>query len=276
MPEVDGREVPFEEAVSAAATILREARAPLVCGLEAASCEAQRRAVALAEAFGAVIDSGAAPFAYQAIGASTATFGEIRRAELVVAMHTPLPDDLGVRSPVVVDLDFEALWELRARITGAPLRTKTPALEDLERRLRDARRIAFIHGPLDDLTALALHSLVRDLNRDRHAVTLALRDGNARGAEDVLAWQTGFTGAVSFARGSPREALGALDVDAALVLASDAVTVAPVPGDVQVAFATVEVPGTVHRMDGVPLPLRAAPAEGPSVEMVLAAIEGHA
>jgi formylmethanofuran dehydrogenase subunit B len=254
MPSVDGREVPFDEAVDAAAAVLRQARAPLICGLHTTTCEAQRRAVALAEAFGAVIDSGAAPYAYQAIGASTATLGEVHRADLVV-------EDA---------LDFEALWELRARVTGAPLRMRDPALDDLERRLLDARTIAFVHGPLDDLTALALHSLVRDLNRDRHAVTLAVREGNARGAEDVLAWQTGFTGAVSFARGYPREALGAIEADATLVLASDAVTVEGV------AFATVAAPGTVHRMDGVPLPVRAAPADGRSVEDVLRAIEERA
>lgn len=275
MPEVDGVQTPFEEAVETAATILREARAPLIRGLEATTCEAQRQAVALAEAVGAVIDSGAKPFAFQAIGSSTATIGEIRRADLVVATQ-PLPDELGVSQPVIAELDFDALWELRARITGAPLRSRTAALDDLEQRLRDARRVAFVHGPLDDLTALALYSLVRDLNRDRHAVTLGLREGNARGAEDVLAWQTGFTGVVSFARGHPREVFGPLHADAELVVAPDAVTVGPVPGEPRVAFATVEVPGTIHRMDGVPLPLRAEPVEGPSVEMVLAAIEGHA
>src|SRR3954454_13899300 len=91
----------------------------------------------------------------------------------------------------------------------------------------DVRHVAFLHGALDAVTALALASLVRDLNRDRHAVTLALRDGNARGAEDVLAWQTGFAGPVSFARGAPRESpdAGTLlergDVDAALVLSDE-------------------------------------------------------
>ncbi len=82
MARVDGREVSVEEAADAAATILREARAPLVHGLGGTSCEAQRRAVALAEAAGAVIDVGATPNAF---GWSTATLGEIRdRAELVV------------------------------------------------------------------------------------------------------------------------------------------------------------------------------------------------
>ena len=48
----------------------------------------------------------------------------------------------------------------------------------------------------------------------------------------------------------------------------------------RVAFAAaadgIEVPGTVHRMDGVPIPLRAPlDAERPGVEDVLAAIEGR-
>jgi formylmethanofuran dehydrogenase subunit B len=149
---------------------------------------------------------------------------------------------------------------------------------------------------------------VRDLSRDRHAVTLALRaDGTARGAEDVLAWQTGFPVAVSFARGYPRANPGELgaaallergEVDAALVIASDPLEDLPAAAAdrlrelpvvvvdartsataaaARVAFATaadgIEVAGTVHRMDGVPVPLRAPlAAERPGVEDVLAAI----
>ena len=86
---IEGRAVALDEAADAAAAILRRARAPLVYGLGQTSCEAQRRAVAIAEAAGAVLDpagAGAAGLAYQALGSSTATFGEIRdRAELVVA-----------------------------------------------------------------------------------------------------------------------------------------------------------------------------------------------
>ena len=50
----------LDEAVDAAAAILRQARAPFVYGLNQTSCEAQRRAVALAEAIGAVVDRAAA------------------------------------------------------------------------------------------------------------------------------------------------------------------------------------------------------------------------
>ena len=148
------------------------------------------------------------------------------------AYNPRLLERLRPRALVELDGDFEALWELRARVTGAPLRDPTPELDDLARRLLDARHVAFIHGALDELEALALFELVRDLNRDRHAVTLAVRsEGNARGAEDVLAWQTGFPDAVSFARGYPRANPGEFsaaallergEVDAALVVTADA------------------------------------------------------
>jgi len=343
---VEGRAVAVEEAAEAAAAILRQSRAPLVYGLGQTSCEAQRRALGLAEAIGAIVDPGGATgagLAYQAIGSSTATFGEIRdRAELVVAWRVDPaltnPRLLGrlriERRPlVVVDAqrtataeeagsfieldaahDFEALWALRALVTRAPLaggraaQLPLDALDDLAKRLLAARHVAVLHGPMGELEALALLALVRDLSRDRHAVTLALRgDGNARGAEDVLAWQTGFPAAVSFARGYPRANPGELsaaallergDVDAALVVASDPVEHLPAAAAqrlrqlptvvvdaratatsqaAQVAFATaadgIEGLGTIHRMDGVPLPLRAPLArQRPAAEDVLAAI----
>jgi formylmethanofuran dehydrogenase subunit B len=350
---VDGRMVSYDEAVDAAAAILKPARAPLVSGLSQTSCEAQRRAVAVAETIGAVVDpaGGGAGEAYQAIGASTASFGEVRdRAGLVVAWRADpavtnprlLPRlrldraARGSRELVVVDArptataeeadafievdaahDVEALWALRALVGGGPLdRDRVGALpldrlDDLAGRLLGARHVALIHGALDELAALALSSLVRELSRDRHAVTLGLRDdGNARGAEDVLAWQTGFPAAVSFARGHPRANPGELsaaallerrEIDAALVVAADPLEHLPpaaaerlreLPVVVidarvtatsqaaRVAFAAaadgIEVPGTAHRMDGMPVPLRAPlTSERPSVEDVLAAIEGR-
>jgi formylmethanofuran dehydrogenase subunit B len=348
---IDGRGVSLDEAVDAAAAVLRQARAPLVYGLGQTSCEADRRAVALAEAIGAAVDpagGGGAVLAHQAIGSTTATFGEIRdRAELVVAWRADPaitnPRLLGrlrldraargSRALVVVDAqrtataeqadafieldaaqDFEALWALRALVRGAPLdrnrieELPLDGLDDVAERLLGARHVALIHGALDQLDALALFSLARDLSHDRHAVTMGLRgDGNGRGAEDVLAWQTGFPAAVSFARGHPRANPGELsaaallergEVDAALVVASDplehlrpaaAERLRQLPTVVidarttatseaaQVAFATaadgIESAGTIHRMDGVPIPLRAPlSAERPGAEDVLAAI----
>jgi formylmethanofuran dehydrogenase subunit B len=357
---IEGRAASVDEAADAAAAILGQARAPLVYGLGQTSCEAQRQAVALAEAVGAIVDPGGgsgAGLAYQAIGSSTATFGEIRdRAELVVAWRAdPAVTNprllgrlrldratRGSRTLVVVDerrtataeeadafveldvaQDFEALWALRALVGRAPLdgdrvgEVLLEALRELAERLLGAEHVALLYGPGvagDELSALALFALVRDLSRERHAVTLGLRgEGNARGAEDVLAWQTGFPAAVSFARGYPRANPGELsaaallergEVDAALVVASDPLAHLPAAAAqrlrelptvvvdagatttaqaARVAFATaadgIDVAGTVHRMDGVPLPLR-APLPGErgqpgSIEEVLAAIAGR-
>jgi formylmethanofuran dehydrogenase subunit B len=210
-------------------------------------------------------------------------------------------------------LDFEALSALRALVGRGPLdrdrarELPLDGLEQLAERLMAARHVALLYGDRlgDEVDALALSELVRDLSRDRHAVALALRrEGNTRGAEDVLGWQTGFPAAVSFARGHPRANPGELsaaallergEVDAALVVASDPLEHLPglrelpmvvvdarataTAAAARVAFATaadgIEVAGTVHRMDGVPVPLHALlGAERPSVEEVLAAIAG--
>jgi formylmethanofuran dehydrogenase subunit B len=353
---VDGREVDFAEAVETSAAILGEAKLPLVCGLGQTDCESQRAAVALAEAIGAVIDpagpiqDGAVGAASQAIGLSTATFGELRdRAEVVVVWRADpvasnprlLPrlrlDRAGrasERTLVVIDgqrtatadeadefielpaeLDFEALWAMRALVRDVPLdrdlaaRLPLDAFGQLAGRLRVCSYGAMLLGPAAYVNALALLALVRDLARVGHVVALPLRhDGNARGAEDVLAWQTGYPSAVSFARGHPRaqpgefSAAGVLErgeADAALIVGFDALAHLPpraadhlrrIPTIVvdpraatetvaiaRVAFATaaggVHREGTAHRMDGVPVPLR-APLASARVgdEQVLAAI----
>jgi formylmethanofuran dehydrogenase subunit B len=342
-----GRETGWDAALDEAAAILTRARAPLVYGLGQTSCETQRAAVALAEALGAVIDpagpllDGASGLAYQAHGASTATLGEVRdRAEIVVVWRADpvtthprlferlrLPD--ANRELVVVDArptataehadtflelpadrDVEALWTLRALVREAPSdgAEPEPALGPLAERLRGCRNAAILHHLRGHVEALALNALVRDLCRATHAVSVTLRhEGNAAGAEDVLAWQTGYPAAVSFATGRPRASPGELsaaavlergDADAALVVGSDpldhlppaaaeglrAIPVVSVDardtataGAARVAFTTaapgVHRPGVVHRLDGVPVPLRAPLASSrPSDEEVLAAI----
>ena len=92
------------------------------------------------------------------------------------------------------------------------MRPGEPAAElrGLIERLRSVPHAAFVYGP--GLTggaggqrrALALHELVRALCHDRHVVTLELPAASGtRSADDVLAWQTGYGGAVDFAGGHP-------------------------------------------------------------------------
>jgi len=343
---VEGRETGIDQALDEAAATLARARAPLVYGLGQTSCEAQRAAVALAEAIGAVIDpagpllDGASGTAAQARGASTATLGEVRdRADIVVvwradpvATHPRLLERLRLpaagRALVVVDerrtataaqadtfvelaaeRDLEALSTLRAHVRGSPIvpGAGLEPLDDLAARLRAGRNVAILHHVRGHVEALALHALVRDLFGVTHAVALTLRhEANAAGAENVLAWQTGYPAAVGFATGHPRasgELTGAAvlargDADAALVVGSDPLEHLPPPAAARlraipvvsvdargtatadaahVAFTTgaagVHRPGVAHRLDGVPVPLRAVLSSSrPSDEEVLAAI----
>jgi formylmethanofuran dehydrogenase subunit B len=338
---VDGDEAGLERALDQAGAVLARARAPLVCGLGRTSCEAQRAAVALAEAIGAVIDpagDSASGFALQTLGASTATLGDVRdRAEVVViwradpeATHPRLLERLRLpaadRELVVVDerrtataeradvflelpadRDVEALWTLRALVHDPPL-AEHAELRDLATRLTGCANAAIVHRLQGRVEALALHALVRGLSRVTHMVSLTLRrDVNAAGAEDVLAWQTGYPAAVSFARGHPRYGPGELsaaavlergDADAALVVGSDplghlppdaadrlrAIPVVsidhretPTAAQARIAFTTaapgVHRAGVVHRLDGVPVPLRAPLAsERPGDDDVLEAL----
>lgn len=54
---LDGREVPLEEAIQAAARYLHEADMPLVYGMSNTTCEAQKECVALADQLGGLLDS---------------------------------------------------------------------------------------------------------------------------------------------------------------------------------------------------------------------------
>src|SRR4051794_9014039 len=241
LARIDGREVALDAALDAAAEILRAARAPLIHGLGRTTCEAQRVAVALADRLGATIAPAGGPgLAFAARGASTATLGDVRdRAEIVViwcadpvTTHPRLLERLRLpasgRELVVVDAQRTATAEAAdsfiqiADEVEALLALRTGA-DELAGRLRAAPNVAILHHVREPAAAVELHALVRDLCRDTHAVSVTLRrEANAAGAEEVLAWQTGYPSAVSFARGHPRVDAGALtDADAALVVGAD-------------------------------------------------------
>jgi formylmethanofuran dehydrogenase subunit B len=333
LARIDGAQASLGDALEAAAALLREARSPLVYGLAGTSIEAQREAVALADALGAAVSSSGAArdgplgAALTTAGSSTATFGEIRdRPQVVVvwradpaATHPRLLSRLrldrtgrpsermlvavgdaasatAAEADEVVELapgsDLEALWTMRAAATGLPVGDDSP-LRALVERLRAADHAAFLYGAGLATSAAnvhALHALVRDLSRETHVVALALRrDGNAAGADDVLAWQTGYPAPVGLASGHPDPLAAPARPDAALVVAADAEHLGDLPVVVvdaratptadaaRVAFAPaaagVHVAGTAHRMDGIPVALRAPlPATRPSEAEILHAL----
>jgi len=87
---IDGRPSSTEQALERAVEILGASRAPLIFGLTRSSTAGQRAAIALAELIGGTIDTPAschpaATLAFQALGQSTCSLGEVRnRADLVI------------------------------------------------------------------------------------------------------------------------------------------------------------------------------------------------
>jgi len=219
--------------------------------------------------------------------------------------------------------DFEVLWTLRALVkgmkfdpsigeqTGIPLEQ----LEDLAEKMKSCKFGVLFFGMGLSMTrgkhlnSGAILALARDLNEYTRFVAKPMRGhGNVTGADNVVAWQTGFQFGIHFGRGYPRfnpgewttaDTLSRGEADAALIIAADPMSNFPRPalehmrkipvinldpkltetGKVAtVSFTTatygINVPGTVYRMDDVPIPLRTAfDSPYPSDEEVLSRIE---
>jgi formylmethanofuran dehydrogenase subunit B len=195
--------------------------------------------------------------------------------------------------------DLEALSALHVLLRNRPLtdRDLAPELEGLLERLVAVPHAAFIYGAGlsagagGQRRALALHELVRALSHERHVVTLGLPDAaGTRGAEDVLAWQTGYAPAVDLAAGHPElvsapwPIAAGEGVDVSLCveggrgelpagvtrIALSSLPVAGVEVSIRTAPAGVAAAGTMHRLDGVPLSLQAPlPGEAPTAVELL-------
>lgn len=219
--------------------------------------------------------------------------------------------------------DFEALWALRALVKGIELddsvekETGIPLaqLQDLAAKMKACKFGVLFFGMGLSMTrgkhlnVEAALSLAADLNAFTRFYAKPMRGhGNVTGADNVVAWQTGYPFGVNLGRGYPRfnpgefttsDTLARREADAALIIASDPMGnfsqparehLATIPfvaldpketatvKHAAVAFCTatygINVPGTVYRMDDVPIPLRPAfESPYPSDEVVLNAIE---
>jgi formylmethanofuran dehydrogenase subunit B len=220
--------------------------------------------------------------------------------------------------------DFEAAWTLRAlaqgieldpeqveRDTGQPLEL----WQDLVDRMKAARFGVIFFGMGVTMTrgkhanSEAILALTRDMNQYTRFTCKPNRGhGNVTGADNVVAWRTGFPFGVNLARGYPRfnpgeytaaDVLARGEADAAMIIASDPMAnfseparqhlstipyisfdpkETPTSRSAEVAFTVatygINVPGTVYRMDDVPIPLRPAfKSPHPSDYDLLVAIE---
>ncbi len=159
------------------------------------------------------------------------------------------------------------------------------------------------------LNSEAILGLARDMNQHTRWVAKPMRGhGNVTGADNVVTWSTGYPFGVNLGRGYPRfnpgeftttDLLAREEADAALIIASDpmsnfcqparehfkkihSIVLDPKLSETAkvatVAFTTatygINTPGTVYRMDDVPIPLRPAfPSPYKSDLEILTAIE---
>lgn len=161
------------------------------------------------------------------------------------------------------------------------------------------------------MNSMAALTLAAELNAFTKFVAMPMRGhGNVTGADTVLTWTTGYPFAVDFSRGYPRynpgeystcDLLTRGDVDAVLVAGADPAATLPGPAaehlarvptivldpkftptsrvarvHFTVAPTGISTPGTVYRMDEVPLSLRPAlSSPHPSDESVLARLRAE-
>ncbi len=204
--------------------------------------------------------------------------------------------------------DFEALWTLRALAQGLELDpqqveadTGQPlsAWQDLMDRMKAAKFGVIFFGMGLTMTrgkhanSEALLALTRDMNAHTRFVCKPNRGhGNVTGADNVVAWRTGYPFGVNLGRGYPRfnpgeytasDVLARGEADAAMIIASDPMAKFSQPArehlgsipyiafdpketpttraatvSFTVATYGINVPGTVYRMDDIPIPLRPA------------------
>jgi formylmethanofuran dehydrogenase subunit B len=231
-----------------------------------------------------------------------ATFHGDRTLVVVDDRDTATARRADTRLAWAADRDLETLTTLHVlhRDKSARSSDLDGELTGLVDRLRAVRHATFVYGAGlsagagGQRRALALHELVRALCHGRHVVTLELPGAaGTRSADDVLAWQTGYSRTVDLASGHPElvtatqplashenidvslriEGAGGEQPAGVTEIALDSLpptSGAAVEVSIRTAPAGVAATGTAHRLDGVPLALQAPlPSDAPTAAALL-------
>lgn len=198
--------------------------------------------------------------------------------------------------------EIEVIWQLRALMQGTDLAGKEAVgiteskLKSLVSQLTRSKYIVFFTGPefkqglLAHRKLEALSLLIKEIQSERRCHALTVPDANeTKGAEHVLAWQTGYAAAVNFSTGFPRYSPGEYlasrlleqsEVDLCILaggnplagLSEQAIKCLDDLPAIQIGPALIQdfqpevflptgitgihFPGSMYRYDGTPLPLR--------------------
>jgi formylmethanofuran dehydrogenase subunit B len=199
--------------------------------------------------------------------------------------------------------DYEVLTSLRALIQGKEVNPGAGGIdfariEELAQLMKNCNYGVIFFGMGLTMTfgrsynLSELFTLVKELNQFTRFSAMPMRGhGNVAGADQVIAWKSGYPSAVSFATGVPQigpgeftsvDMLARKEVDAALIVASDPMAHFPqgaskhlknIPTILMASTANctakaakvflptacygIDVAGTANRMDNVPLRFRA-------------------
>jgi formylmethanofuran dehydrogenase subunit B len=244
-------------------------------------------------------------YSTQANGLFTPNGRKDKYVVVVDVCHTASSADADLFLQILPGMDFEVLWCLRALIKGVVISESIEArtginleqLQDLANRMRSCQFGVLFYGPGlsktsgGQMSVEASSILAQELNRFTRFYAMPIGErGNANGAENVVAWQTGYPCAVQLARGYPRYNPGEFSVsgilergeaDAALIISANSIfdlpqaaidhlakiprivldsTSGSVSNSATVSFCVAnyatETTGTVYRADDVPLPLK--------------------
>ena len=198
--------------------------------------------------------------------------------------------------------ELELIWSLRALLKDIDLEENQSAgfsisaLQNLVHLIRQSQYIViffgpeFKQGPFAHRNIEALSMLVREIQAERRCHTLNVPGaGETRGAETVLAWQTGYAASVNFAAGYPRyspreysanQLLEQSETDLCILVGAQPfsglselalnrlsdiplILISPVACEhlkaevfLPAGVSGIHFPGVIYRLDGTPIPLR--------------------
>lgn len=240
---IEGMTSSFDAAVDRAAEILKNARNPLILGLNRSTTASHRAALTLAEKLRATIDSGVtiSTLAMRQIGQSTCTLGDLRdRADLVLFWHCNpaseyprfferfidapgrfTPNGRTNRFLVVVDqtetatatqasvflpLDSERNWVTLTNLRlylAGKPHTLDAAWTELAGRLKTCRNGVIVFGNCH--RPRELETLFQLVAELNRFTRFSTVElkGNVSGSHETMTWQTGYPFAISFAVGAP-------------------------------------------------------------------------
>ncbi len=212
---VRGDKAGTDDAIAEAAKLLASASAPAITGLGWLTIEAVREAVALIETLRGRIIAEADPVAARIAVTQTATLGHLYACDLIVwvgqnARSGAIADAITSRVPhsINIEASVEQVLSWRNAIRSGELPF-------------NARRVGVVSAAKADPRVVAQwHKLAADVQKRIRVAVVTLPDAgtppNARGAHEVVCWQTGLSlhnAGVSFADGSPRPCSSSGNID---------------------------------------------------------------